>query len=893
MDRLLEILRKDKNYSNFTLDGQTIPVLDYLEVKPQKRKEIEKYVKEGRLSIGPFFILPDEFLISGESLIRNLMLGHKIANSFGRVMKAGYIPDPFGHIAQLPQILSGFELPSFLFMRGFGNEFEENNLNMEFNWQSPGNAASVLAIHLILGYGSIANINTSTKNGEYLKALRQIRNRVKKLEKYTASDVLLLNNGSDHLYAQPEISSIVKQWNEKYGNEKILIQQDFEYYINEVLKSNPKLKNYQGELRWGKYFEILTGVLSTRMWIKQQNTKIEYLYEKFAEPFSAMAWALDNSGSFEYPKDYLWTGWTWLLKNHPHDSICGCSIDEVHQEMKTRFQWSEQIGNEILKDSFLEIVKQVKLDLTNEKKIALFILNPLPWARRDITYFDLIFPTTIKSKFCPEPIKLTDLLGLEIPTQNYLIEGQLRLTIERSKTYRFTFIADVPAMGYKVYFLSLGEKSKTINKLRESSLNTKNNILENSFFKIIIDQNGALYILDKESGIEYRDICIFEDVGDWGDEYDYSWPKNEVGDERILSIDFGVKRYNLIVDGPTQITAKIEFSLNIPISLSEDRSQRSNELVENPLSLSITIYENTKRIDFKVEYTNKSKDHRLRVLFPTNIKSKIIHADGHFYVVPRNIELPNDEKWIQKALRTNHEKDFIAINDDKICFAVLNKGLPEYEAIQNEDNSITLAITLLRCIGRLSGTDLATRRLNAGPILKTTEAQCLGNHSFEFSLIIQNGLGDWMDSKIHIYSKEYNCPLLTYVPLSVNSLYRAFNKLFLNGIKFLTLPLIPKPQNLPLSLSFLKIDNLNIQLSALKKAEDEDFLIVRLINMSSKIEKAKLIFYNNIENPEILNLLEEQPVNKIKAIAKQINSNQIEVTLDPHVLANIKVDILR
>lgn len=422
MDRLLEILKKDKEYSNFTLDGQTIPILDYLEVRPHKRKDIKKYVEEGRLSIGPFYILPDEFLISGESMIRNLMLGHKIARRFGRVMKAGYLPDPFGHIAQLPQILSGFELPSFLSTRGFGNEFEEQNLNMEFNWQAPGNAASILAIHLILGYGSIANIDTRQDNGKYQKAIKQIRKRVKKLEKYIASDVVLLNNGSDHLYAQPEISAIVRQWNEEYGNDKILVQQDFEFYINEVLKSNPILKNYQGELRWGKYFHLISGVFSARMWIKQQNTEIEYLYEKYAEPFSTIAWVLDNTGSFDYPKDYLSTGWTWLMKNHPHDSICGCSIDEVHQEMKTRFQWAKQIGSEILKESFLEIVKQVKLDSTDSKKFALFVLNPVPWDRRDITFFDLMIPTKEKSEQCPEVVRLVDNFGKEIPTQNFLIE---------------------------------------------------------------------------------------------------------------------------------------------------------------------------------------------------------------------------------------------------------------------------------------------------------------------------------------------------------------------------------------------------------------------------------------------------------------------------------------
>ena len=159
MDKLLDILRTDPNYKNFTFDGQVIPIEDYLEVRPEKEDEIKKYVREGRLSIGPMYVLPDEFLVSGESLIRNLIIGHQIAKKFGRVMKAGYIPDPFGHIAQLPQIIQGCEIPSILFWRGFGNEFEEQKLNMEFIWKAPGKAASALAIFLIYSYGSLDQLN--------------------------------------------------------------------------------------------------------------------------------------------------------------------------------------------------------------------------------------------------------------------------------------------------------------------------------------------------------------------------------------------------------------------------------------------------------------------------------------------------------------------------------------------------------------------------------------------------------------------------------------------------------------------------------------------------------------------------------------------------------------
>ena len=203
MDKLLYILETNPDYKNFTFDGQTIPIEDYLEVRPEKEEEIKNYVKQGRLSIGPMYVLPDEFLVSGESLIRNLMIGHQIARGFGRVMNTAYIPDPFGHIAQLPQIVYGFDHSSIIFERGFGNEFLENELDMEFFWDSPGKAASVLGIHLIRGYGSLAFLNNSLEDGIYKKALDKIKRVVADIEHYTATPILLLNNGSDHYEANP------------------------------------------------------------------------------------------------------------------------------------------------------------------------------------------------------------------------------------------------------------------------------------------------------------------------------------------------------------------------------------------------------------------------------------------------------------------------------------------------------------------------------------------------------------------------------------------------------------------------------------------------------------------------------------------------------------------
>ncbi|TFG26108.1 MAG: hypothetical protein EU532_10770, partial [Promethearchaeota archaeon] len=454
MDKLIEILKTDKDFTNFTLDGQVIALEDYLEVKSEKEDIIKKLIQEKRLSIGPFYNLPDEFLVSGESLIRNLLLGHILGRKYGRVMKAGYIPDTFGHIAQLPQIFSGFEIPSALFMRGFGNELEENNLNMEFLWNAPGNSASVLGIHLIRGYSSAASLNTTSKNSRYNLAIGQLKRAIRKLERYIGSNVVILNNGSDHLFPQPEVSEIVKQWNEEYTDKQMEIN-DVEYYINEVLSTNSKLNSYEGEFRGGKYHPLLSGVFSARMWIKQKNTKIEYLYEKYTEPLSTITWILDKYNNFEYPSAYIWTGLKWLMKNHPHDSICGCSIDEVHEDMITRFKWAEEIGNEILTNSLIYLSKLININEKEKDKSALIIFNPLPWDRTDITYFDIIIPKEYDLNKFVSQIRLTDYQNNDIEYQIYKIKEIPRYWQEGNTTIRISFIGSIPACGYKIYYVYL------------------------------------------------------------------------------------------------------------------------------------------------------------------------------------------------------------------------------------------------------------------------------------------------------------------------------------------------------------------------------------------------------------------------------------------------------
>lgn len=895
MDKLLEILRTDPNYANFTLDGQTIPLEDYLEVRPKAKEDIVKYVNEKRLSIGPMYVLPDEFLVSGESLIRNLLIGHQIGRKFGRVMKAGYIPDPFGHIAQLPQILKGFEIPSIIFYRGFGNDFEDLDLNVEFNWKSPGDSSSILAIFLRYGYGSVADLRLSKKTGIYKLAINKIRRVVSKFENFTATPFVLLNSGEDHHEAKPEIPAIVSQWNELYP-EVLLEQNDFEYYVDKVLSVNPQLKTFRGELRGGRFANLLSGVFSARMWIKQRNTAIEYLYEKYTEPLATITWALDKYKKYAYPQAYMITGLKWLLKNHPHDSICGCSIDQVHEEMKTRFDWAEQIGNEVFKNSILYLYDLMKVR-EDEKQLLIIVFNPLPWKRKDIASFNILSNINKYGKK-PEKFKLIDSNANEVPYQLIQIESEPRYRVVNSINYYCSFLAEVPACGYKCYYILPGE-SPIENKLKGEELKLGFNSIENQFYEVDVTLKGQINVLDKSSGILYENICYFEDVGDWGDEYDFSGPYENQTDLKFTSEDLNVLEIVPIIDGLTQKTIKLRANLNLPASLTEDRYMRDEVLISNLIDVNITLYKDIKRIDFKIELVNASKDHRIRALFPSQIKSKTVDCDGHFAVISRDVELPVANNWAQKPLPTNHQKDFVSVSNEQRTFSVINKGLPEYEAIINEDGTISLAITLVRGIEWLSRHDFTSRRNNAGPDLNTPKAQCLGHHTFELSLCIDDNKSNWLDSQIHAKGKEFNNPLKVAAPIIIRSAIRAANNLVLSPFGILSVfnttrgyqfdPLLPE------QLSFLEIDNSNIVLSAMKKSETKNDLILRCYNISSKLQTGEIKFCNfiNIESAQIVNFLEEESQNKIKASIRSVEKTSLTLEIDPHVIVTIRIKINR
>lgn len=850
VDELLKILETNPEFTHFNFDGQTIVLEDYLEIKPHNKERLKQYIHEGKIAVGPWYILPDEFLVSAEATIRNLILGHRLAAEFGKVMKIGYIPDPFGHISQMPQILRGFGIDNIILWRGFGGEPDQTR--SEYYWDAP-DGSRVLFVHLPnVGYSETLHFPKQTE-----QAAAVITRLKEAYQQRAATPYLSIFTGSDHIKPQADLPQILKQVNAQL-DDVVVIQSSLTDYIAKLRESVPDdLQVVRGEFRGGqKHTYLLTGVLSTRMYLKQANEKAQTLLEKWAEPFATITWMLDvkkpgfcQKPDFStYPREFLWQSWKYLLQNHPHDSMCGCSLDAVHEQMMTRFAWSEEIAEELTQNSLNTIAAQIDTSDTPPTVQHIVIYNPLGWTRDEVAHVTIDFLTpkqTPSVEFLPyvpkspytEEVKgfiLQDEQGHEIPYQ--LIKRQKCQKVLPSpdmttfpillNVIRFEILLyakKVPACGYSTYQVIPHKTLKTY----PAEVQQLPCGMENEYLRVSIQPNGSLVITDKSTGKVYPDCHVFEDSGDVGDEYNYSYPLRD----RIVSSIGLPANIELIEQGPLRITCKVSQRLSVPKCAEPDRQSRSQETVKISISACISLSAGAKRVDITTKIENTARDHRLRVLFPSGIHTDSSYAEGQFAVVQRPIRLPDDpnEYQIEKPLPTHPQQAFVDVNDGEVGLTVINKGLPEYEV--KDDACRTIALTLLRSVDQISRGDLLTRPGgNAGWPYKAPDGQCLGTHTFRYALAPHRGT--WQTGLVHREAHQHNVPCRVVQTDSHQG-------------------------HLSQKMSFIEISPASLIISAIKKAETRDALILRCYNASDEATTGEIRVFRKIRQAALTNLHEE------------------------------------
>ncbi|MBM3493564.1 MAG: hypothetical protein FJX72_04470, partial [Armatimonadetes bacterium] len=773
LDHLLDILDEDETFRHFSLDAQTIVLEDYLAIRPQARERIARHVRSGRLGIGPWYQLNDEFLVSGEATVRSLLIGRRIAAQFGPSLRIGYLPDQFGSISQMPQILLGFGLDNAIM--GRGRQLADPDDKMEFWWTGP-DGSRVVASLMAYWYN----------NAQYIPkepgvALAFVKDLSKTMGARSAVSDLLFMNGVDHLEAQPTIGKTVAGISDllaREGSGDRIEHSSLTAYVDAlrgaVAGETPALRlaTVTGELRQDRGGACLAGTLSARTYLKRANFAAQSALEDYAERLCSFARLVGRP----YPADELRYAWKLLMENHPHDSICGCSIDQVHDEMMPRFSRVRQVAG---------VVQEKALDtLTGRDRTAgatalpcdLFVFNTLNWERTDPVTVTMEFPLCPPTRSGAVRDQSAMVRGLRIvapdgretpfavtsdettiatvsnPHELPLDQWVQRLSIE--------FVAEnVPACGYAIYRIEPASNMPDWAPMRD----------------------------DATSGYEAPEL---EDVGDVGDEYLYRAPLNDLRVRDCLACADEWAAHTT----PVRATSIADAQMRVPRSTTP--AGRSSETVTLPARMVRTVWRGVPRVEFRLTLDNQATDHRLRALFdaagpvsaaspfdvvtrPATPRSEA-HGAAPYHPMTLWVDTPGEDKFLGRTL--------------------IAPGLYEYEPyLDAEGKTARVGITLLRCVGQLSGR-------GDGPGIATPGAQCRGEHTFDLAVVEHEG--DWKASRAWKQAHQFATPL---VPVQA-----------------------PRNDYAPTTHSFLQIEPDGLVLSAVKGAEDRDTLVVRFYNITDE-----------------------------------------------------------
>ncbi|MCI0512140.1 glycosyl hydrolase-related protein [candidate division KSB1 bacterium] len=862
MDWLLELFEKYPDYRHFHLDSQTIPLEDYLEIRPEKRELLKRHIAAGRLLVGPWYTLPEMNTVSGEAIVRNLLRGHKIANEFGAVMKIGYTPTSYGQLSQIAQIYAGFQIDGMMFYRGIvrdecateyileapdGSRILGLRLSAEFSrasfWLHLARATtftnSDFAGYYQWGMGMLPFRRCDRNAGELdFRLLKptpvdffnpgRLDRGMKSIRTDIATDAttpfLVAMDGMDSVFPHPNTVRVIDYCNQKNTGD-VFIHSSFPQVI-EKIKAHvdwSKLKVLWGERRhpspdnWFNRF--LKDNISTRLYQKQMNARVQTLLEKWAEPLAVFTSLLGS----EYPAVYLDLAWKYLLSNHPHDSITGVSLDTIHQDLRYRWNQAEQIGAALTNLSLATVVRHLDLTRVAEDQMAVVAFNPLNYVRKEILEIELDFPETPKHKAleiidavtqAPVPFQLQSrhdwgtlvTSPFDIPYPFFTRRFQLAFKA-----------AAIPASGYRTFIV----RSKPGELVNFGTLLTAPNVMENESLRVEINPNGTFHLTHKISGREFKNLHFFEDEAEAGDPWTHISPLVQ---GKVSS--FGSAAQIRVVEaGPLQTTFQIDLEMSIPKSLAAGKQQRSEIQVQLPISSRLTLRQGLPRLDIETTFDNQAWDHRLFAVFPTYLQTNTVDSEAAFDVVTRNLEIPDTRDWVEPVTGTQPHLSFVDVSDQKVGLALISHGLVEYEV--QDDTPRTLRLTLVKGV-RYPRVGLPPERVER---LDQVGSQCPGQHTVAYALYPHTG--NWETGRVFEMTYRHFTPL------------KAVQCGHTTG-------------ELPLAMSFLQIEPESLILSAVKKCEFRDTVIVRFFNPAEKDLHGKIQFWKPIKHAWLTNLNEER-----------------------------------
>ncbi|MCP4639311.1 MAG: hypothetical protein GY851_02705 [bacterium] len=837
IDEVMDLMDEDPDFEYFHLDGQAVVLQDYFEIRPDQKERLLDFLKSGRILAGPWYVLPDEWLISGESFVRNFMTGMRVCRELGfEPMDFAYTPDQFGHVAALPMIVKGFGLKAGICWRGTQDE----DYPAQFVWVGPD--GSRMVTHKLTdagGYNAFdEKVRVPVEKADFsIETLKEKFDAF--LEKEggrTSAPVMLMIDAVDHQRAPKSMPRIIQALRDQYPDIEF-VWGTFPSYADEVLKHEADLPERTGEhrqpardaLRHAQYLIVHT--LSSRYPIKQQNDQCQAMMEKWAEPcalFQTMPCPgaadetlFNNAHAATRNTRYLDVAWEYLIKNHPHDSICGCSIDQVHRDMMYRFDQCSLIADGLVRRAMAHTACSTGYTKSPDKIV---VHNPLPFRRKGVFDVSVLFkpdwPTTFMDGLATaeriNKFVLKDAGGDEVPFQLLRIDrGAIakgvseigRPTTDAGDVYHLAVDMELPPCGFTG--LSV-EPSDEATRNFGSQLDDAFTAL-NEHIGFALEPNGTALLMNRTLDLVYEDLFIYEDCGDCGD----GWTRGKLVNDLVVRTPGSRVTTAIEEDGPLRTVLRMEREFDLPQDMGRRTYWRSGDRTPMRVVDRVTLDKGSPVVKVRTRIENTVKDHRFRVLFPTSLETDQSFAETPFAVVARDIDIPPETaRWHERVNPENAFSTFFGLQGQEGGLAILAPfGLHEYEVTQNGERA--LALTLFR-------STFQTVATSGEP-----DGQLQGPLEFEYYLFPFVGQFDPVEALEHV--AEAQAGVRTHAT-----------------------------EELPQTHSFLHLDECNVAVTAMKPAADGNGGIVRLWNPKDTDMADRLIVTNPVKSAAYCDLNERE-----------------------------------
>ena len=652
-DNVLYMLESNK-IPCFYFDGQVSALLDYLEIRPEKEKLIRYLIRAKKLFIGPFYCLVDEFLTDRTCFEKNLEIGMKTAIEFGCTDFIGYLADTFGHSQNIPEILREFGIDKAMVWRGCGD------FPAEFKW------CGMDTVNLVRGYFQDVfsmNCDIETKAEILKKNLDLISEK--------SGLYMLLPIGADHLGIPVDIEDQIAAVNEILKEDyNIKLGSPFDYF--KYVGNNFEKFKFDDELRDNSKTFTLQGCYSSRLDLKRMNVESSYKldlvnrYVRFT----------NSTNKYDKLIEYAYK---LLLQNQAHDSICGCSIDDVHEENKIRYKKVNQIAE--------SIIEEIKFDTHFDEKMVLNLSNKdfngvVEFESRDtLEGYDKI---STRKGF--DKKLLADVNRIPI-TEDYA-------SINKYITYVKNVNSD------SVEFI--------LPEIEISNLEITDSLIKNEFIEFKIE-DGQAYINE----LPFKLV----DFADLGDSYNHAPLVEDKG------LEFKILRSKVALRTNNRVMLRVDF---------EGRS--------DIVSLNISLDNKATFLKFDFEWNNTRKNHLLEVCFELASDINTVYSEDMNSLIKREFDsefnirenLPK-AKGIEAKNNAAPMQRGLLIDEAENNFGVITKGLTQYEVYKNK-----LYIPILRATGLISNPLNPARTTPAGPPIETPALQMLGDNKAEFYVFFGN-----------------------------------------------------------------------------------------------------------------------------------------------------------